>query len=84
MKEPAERESLFFYLTCHHISELLNHVLALVDPFSIALKEDLERRPGLTPQLDGIAFDDVGINRLLQEAGEGPRLTMMQGFTSGS
>lgn len=61
---------------------LLRHVLALVDPFTIALEEDLECRPSLTPELDGITFDNVGIDRLLQEVRQGPRLSMLEGFTS--
>lgn len=63
---------------------LLRHVLALVDPFTVALEEDLKSRPGLTPELDGVTLDDVSINRLLQEVGQCPRLAMLQGFTSGT
>lgn len=63
---------------------LLGHVLALVNPFTVALEEDLERGPGLTPELDGVALDDVGIDGLLQEPRQGPRLAMLQGFTSGT
>ena len=63
---------------------LLRQVLALVDPFSIALEEDLESGPGLAPELDGVALDDVSINRLLQEVRQGPGLAMLQGFPSGA
>lgn len=70
------------FRTCCEVSVLLRHVLALVDPFTIALEEDLERRPSLTPELDGITFDNVGIDRLLQEVRQGPRLSMLEGFTS--
>lgn len=63
---------------------LLGHVLALVDPFAVALEEDLESRPSLTPELDGVALDDVRVNRLLQEARQRPRLAMLQGFPSGT
>lgn len=62
---------------------LLGHVLTLVDPFAVALEEDLKSRLGLTPQLDGVALDDVGINRLLQELGQGCRLAA-QRFASGT
>lgn len=70
------------FRTCCEISVLLRRVLALVDPITIALEEDLECRPSLTPELDGITFDNVGIDRLLQEVRQGPRLSMLEGFTS--
>lgn len=63
---------------------LLRDVLALVDPFTVALEEDLQSGPSSTPELDGIAFDDVSVNRLLQELGQCPGLAMLQGFTSGT
>lgn len=63
---------------------LLRHVLALVDPFAVALEEDLESGPSLTPELDGVALDDVSINGLLQEVGKCPGLAMLRGFTSGT
>lgn len=63
---------------------LLRHVLALVDPFAVALEEDLQSRPSLTPELDGVTLDDVSVNRLLQEVWQCPRLAMLQGFTSGT
>lgn len=56
---------------------LLRHVLALVDPFAIALEEDLKSRLSLTPQLDGVTFDDVSINRLFQEMWQGGGLAML-------
>lgn len=56
---------------------LLRHVLALVDPFAIALEEDLKSRPSLTPQLDGVTLDDVSINRLFQEKWQGRGLAML-------
>lgn len=70
-------------LTCAKVGVLLGHVLTLVDPFAVALEEDLKSRLGLTPQLDGVALDDVGINRLLQELGQGCRLAA-QCFASGT
>lgn len=63
---------------------LLGHVLALVDPFAVALEEDLKSRPSLTPELDGVALDDVSVDGLLQEVGQRPGLAMLQGFTSGT
>lgn len=63
---------------------LLRHVLALVDPFAVALEEDLKRWPSLTPQLDGVTLDDVGIHRLLQEVGQGPGLAMLQSLPPGT
>lgn len=51
---------------------LLGHVLALVDPFAVALEEDLKSRPSLTPELDGVALDDVSVDGLLQEVGQRP------------
>ena len=59
-------------------------MLALVDPFTVALEEDLESGPSLTLELDGVALDDVSVNGLLQEAGQRPGLAMLQGFTSGT
>lgn len=61
---------------------LLRHVLTLVDPFAVALEEDLKSRPSLTPELDGVALDDVSVNGLFQEAGQGGSLAMLQGLTS--
>lgn len=63
---------------------LLGHVLALVDPFTVALEEYLESGPSLTSELDGVALDDVSINRLLQEVWKGPGLAMLQVFTAGA
>lgn len=73
----------FVWPTCAEVGVLLGHVLTLVDPFAVALEEDLKSRLGLTPQLDGVALDDVGINRLLQELGQGCRLAA-QRFASGT
>lgn len=73
---------LSFYCTCPQVCVLLRHVLALVDPFTIALEEDLKSRPSLTPELDGVTLDDVSIDRLFQEEGQCPRLAMLQGLTS--
>lgn len=73
----------FVCLTCAKVGVLLGHVLTLVDPFAVALEEDLKSWLGLTPQLDGVALDDVGINRLLQELGQGCRLAA-QCFASGT
>ena len=56
------------------VGVLLGQVLALMDPFPVALEEDLQRGLGPAAQLDGVALDDVGVVRLLQEAGEGPGL----------
>lgn len=44
---------------------LLRDVLALVDPFPVALKEDLESGTSLTPELDGVTLHNVCIDRLL-------------------
>lgn len=74
----------YFCHTCSQVSVLLRHVLALVDPFTVALEKDLESGPSLTPELDGVALDDISINRLFQEMGKGPRLAMLQAFTSGA
>ena len=63
---------------------LLRHVLALVDPFPVALEKDLESGPSLTPELDRVALDDISINGLFQEVGQGPGLAMLQAFTSGA
>lgn len=63
---------------------LLRHVLALVDPFTVALEEDLKSGPSLTPELDGVTLDDVSINGLFQEVWQGRSLAMLQGFTSGT
>lgn len=63
---------------------LLRDVLALVDPFPVALKEDLESGTSLTPELDGVTLHNVCIDRLLQEARQCPRLAMLRGFTSGT
>lgn len=63
---------------------LLGHVLALVHPLPVALEEDLEGGPSLTPELDGVALDDVSVDGLLQEVRQRPRLAMLQGFASGT
>ena len=75
---------MFISVTCPQVGVLLRHVLALVDPFAVALEEDLQGGPSLTPQLDGVALDDVGVNGLLQEVRQCPRLAMLQGFTAGT
>lgn len=62
---------------------LLRHVLTLVDPFAVALEEDLKSWLSLTPELDGVALDDVSINRLFKELGQGCRLAT-QRFASGT
>lgn len=54
-------------LTCALVHALLGHVLVLVDPFTVALEEDLHGWHGFTAQDDGVAFDDVGIIWLLHE-----------------
>lgn len=72
------------FCTCPQISVLLRRMLALVDPFTVALEEDLESGPSLTPELDGVTLDNVGIDRFFQEVGQCPRLAMLQGFTSGT
>lgn len=61
---------------------LLRHVLALVNPFPVALEEDLESGPSLTTELDGVALDDVSVDRFFQEVRQRPGLAMLQGFTS--
>ena len=70
--------ALCVHARCAHtgaqVGVLLGQVLALMDPFPIALEEDLKRGLGLAAQLDGVALDDVGVVGLLQEAGEGPGL----------
>ena len=56
------------------VGVLLGQVLALMDPFPVALEEDLQCGLGPAAQLDGVALDDVGVVGLLQEAGQGPGL----------
>ena len=63
---------------------LLRHVLVLVDPFPVALEEDLKSRPSLTPEFDGVTLDDVSIHRLFQKKGQCCSLAMLQRFTSGT
>lgn len=70
--------------TCPQVGVLLRHVLALVNPFAVALEEDLESGLSLTPELDGVTLDDVSVDRLFQEVGQCPRLAMLQGFTPGT
>lgn len=60
-------------LTRVQVFELVGEVLVLVDPLAVALEEDLQRRRRLTPQPDGVAPDDEGVLRLLQEVGQRPR-----------
>lgn len=59
-------------------------MLVLVDPFAVALEEDLKSRPSLTPEFDGVTLDDVSIHRLFQKKGQGCSLAMLQCFTSGT
>lgn len=77
------RLSLCVHRTCPKVGVLLRCMLALVNPFTVALEEDLESGPSLTPELDGVILDNVRINRLLEEVRQCPRLAMLQGFTSG-
>lgn len=63
---------------------LLRHVLALMDPFAVALEEDLQSGASATSELDGVALDDVGVHGLLQEVRQRPGRAMLQVFTSGA
>lgn len=61
---------------CQHLTRvqvliLLGEVLVLVHPLPVAFEEDLQRGCGPTAQLNGVAFDDVGILRLLDEVRQG-------------
>lgn len=69
-------------VTCAQVGVLLQHVLALMDPFSIALEEDLQRGPSLAAQLDGVTLHDVGVHGLLHEAWQRPGLAVLQGGAS--
>lgn len=60
-------------LTRVEVFELVGEVLVLMDPLAVAFEEDLQRRRRPTPQLDGVALDNVGIHRLLQEVRQRPR-----------
>lgn len=55
------------------VFELVGEVLVLMDPLAVAFEEDLQRRRRPTPQLDGVALDNVGVRRLLQEVRQRPR-----------
>lgn len=61
------------WLTCGLVQALVGHVLVLVHPLPVALEEDLHGGHGPAAQHDGVALDDVGIVRLLQEMGQRPR-----------
>lgn len=63
---------------------LLRHVLTLVDPLAIALEEDLKSGSSLTPELDGIALDDVSIHGLFEKMRQGHGLAMLQSFNPGT
>lgn len=74
------------YLTGVEVLILLGEVLILVHPFAVALEEDLQGGRGSAPQLDGVALDDVGVLRLLDEVrqralhgGKGVRLSITCG-----
>ena len=60
-------------LTRGEVFVLVRGVLVLVHPLPVALEEDLQGGRSPAPQLDGVALDDVGVRRLLQEVGQGPR-----------
>lgn len=49
----------------------MGKVLVLVHPLPVAFEEDLQGGCGPTAQLDGVAFDDVGVLRLLDEVRQG-------------
>lgn len=44
-----------------------------MDPLPVAFEEDLHGGPGFAPECDRVAFDDVGIFRLLYEMGQSSR-----------
>lgn len=50
----------------------LDRVLVLVNPFPVALEEDLQGGSGTAPQPDGVALDDVGVFWLLPEVRQRP------------
>ena len=62
---------VWFVLTRVQVLVLVGKVLVLVDPLAVALEEDLQRRRGAAAQLDGVALDDVGLLRLLEEVRQG-------------
>lgn len=62
---------MWFCLTRVEVLILLGEVLVLVHPLPVALEEDLQRGHGTAAQLDGVAFDDVGLLRLLDEVRQG-------------
>ena len=76
-----------FHSTSVLIHVLLRRVLILMDPFPVALEEDLQGRYGPTAQLDGVALHDVGILWFLKEVGEGAwdrRQVLWHNISSGS
>lgn len=66
--DPADKR---LHLTRVQVLILLGEVLVLVHPLPVAFEEDLQRGGGPTAQLNGVAFDDVGILRLLDEVRQG-------------
>lgn len=62
---------IFCAFTCSQLDVFQGCVLVLVNPLSIALEEDLQRRSSPAFKLNWIAFDDVRVIRLLKEARQG-------------
>lgn len=50
----------------------LDRVLVLVNPFPVALEENLQGGCGTAPQADRVALDDIGVFWLLQEVRQRP------------
>lgn len=59
------------HLTRVQVLILVGKVLVLVNPLPVAFEEDLQRGRRSAAQLDGVAFDDVGVLRLLDEVRQG-------------
>lgn len=49
----------------------MGKVFVLVHPLPVAFEEDLQCGRRSAAQLDGVAFDDVGVLRLLDEVRQG-------------
>lgn len=58
-------------LTRVEVLVLLREVLVLVHPLAVAFEEDLQGGRRSAAQLDGVALDDVGVLRLLDEVRQG-------------